>query len=208
MNEYQRQKAIEALDRQKELERKKQRAMGYHQFAYADLHYFGVMLPYRVLYDLRKAEFEGTFKEVFPNPFYPQPAITLKTKWSFPKLPENTDNLPLNKYGLPDLKADADYQKEFEEYKQREEAEKITVDKWEYYYARFLIPYDLPSFTDFDYWGEVPKDDNAKQLVETLRYACMEIWNGCKEHPEKYNFEPVPRLEEHKTIYDVGYNYI
>ena len=71
-----------------------------------------------------------------------------------------------------------------------------------------LLPYDLESFSDFDYWGKVPENSEEKQVVDGLRAACLEVWKDCKEHPEEYNLEPVPRLEEHRNLYDVPYGYI
>ena len=97
---------------------------------------------------------------------------------------------------------------ELEAYKQREDAEKMPIEKWGYWYGRFLIEYDIPAFTDFDYWGKVPEDAEDKKVIDGLRAACQEVWHDCKEHPENYNFEPIPRLEEHKAIYDVGCDYI
>ncbi len=61
---------------------------------------------------------------------------------------------------------------------------------------------------EFDYWGKVPEDAEEKKVIDGLRAACQEVWHDCKEHPENYNFEPIPRLEEHKAIYDVGCDYI
>ena len=52
MNTQQQQKAIEALNKQKEKERKQHHAMFYHLGAYTKLHIDGVLLPYRILYDL------------------------------------------------------------------------------------------------------------------------------------------------------------
>lgn len=120
----------------------------------------------------------------------------------------NYKGLPLNSSGLSDLKADIEYKEKYEEYKQRVKSEKMSVDKWGYYYARFLLPYNPLSFTDFDFWGEIPKNEEEKQVVDNLRTACVEVQTDCREHPEEYNLEPIPRLEEHKTIYDVPYGYI
>lgn len=208
MNELQRQKAIEALERKRAKERKQHHAMFYHLEAFSRLHMGDALLPYRVLYDLAKRENEETFKEVFPNKFYPHPAITLKTKWSYPKPPKDTKGLPINEHGFPDLTADEDFQRELEKYKQREEAEKTPIDKWGYYYARFLLPYDIENFSDFDFWGKVPEGSDEKQAIDCLRAACLEVWHDCKAHPEEYNQEPIPRLEEHRNLYDVGYGYI
>lgn len=163
MNAQQQQKAIEALDRQREKERKQRYAMMYHLGAYMKLHYEGVILPYKVLYDLEKAEHEKTFTEIPPNAFYPAPAMTLKTKYSMPLYEGNTKNIPSNENGLPNFKADAEYQKQYAEYEQRVESEKMGVDKWGYYYARFLLPYDLSSFTNFDWWGELPRDEESRR---------------------------------------------
>ncbi len=152
--------------------------------------------------------YEGTFKEVLPNKFYPNPAITLKTKWSYPKPPEDTKGLPINEDGFPDFKADKELKRALEEYEQREAAERTPIDKWGYWYARFLIPYDIPAFSDFDFWGKLPEDSEEKKVVDGMRAACLEVWRDCKINPENYNFAPIPRLEEHKAIYDVGYDYI
>ena len=133
MNAQQQQKAIEALDRQREKERKQHYAMMYHLGAYMKLHYEGVMLPYKILYDLEKAEHEKNFTEVVPNAYYPAPAVTRATEYSKPTYAGNTKNLPLNDSGLPNLKVDAEYQRQWEEYKQRVESEKTPI-----YQAAFL----------------------------------------------------------------------
>ncbi|MCM1220012.1 MAG: hypothetical protein NC548_36535 [Lachnospiraceae bacterium] len=208
MNAQQQQKAAAALERQKEKERKQRHAMMYHLLAFGDLHFEGVLLPYRILYDLHRAEHEKTFNEVFPNKFYPHPAITLKTKYSFPRYEGDFNSLPKDKDGLPILSADLEHMKKVEEYKQREEAEKLSIDNWGYYYARFLLPYDLSSFTSFDWWGELPKNEEAKKVVDGLKAACIEVQADYKMNPQNYNTEPVLKKEEHKTIYDVGYGYI
>jgi len=206
MNELQ--KAIEALEKQKEHERKKNHAMIYRLGAYTKLHYEGVMLPYKVLYDLEKAEHEKTFREVPPNPFYPNPAISLKTKWSMPSYMGDYKGISENKTGFPDFKADTEFQRQWEEYEQRKESEKMPLDKWGYWYARFLLPYDLALFSDFDFWGSVPQDEEEKKIISQLRGACIEAQADCQEHPEEYNLEPIPRLEEHKAVYDVPYGYV
>lgn len=208
MNELQRQKAIKALEEKKAKEHKQFLAMTFHLGAFTQLHCMGVMLPYKVLYGLEKQVHEGTFKEVLPNKFYPNPAITLKTMWSRPNAPLDTKGVPINEHGFPDLTADKDFQRKLEEYKQREAAEKTPVEKWGYWYGRFLIEYDIPAFTDFDIWGKKPEDAEEKKVIDGLKAAYLEVWHDCKEHPENYNFEPIPRLEEHKTIYDVDYGYI
>ncbi|MCI8420543.1 MAG: hypothetical protein HFF79_08620 [Oscillospiraceae bacterium] len=215
MNELQRRKAVEALEKQKQQERKKNHAMMYRLGAYTKLHCEGVMLPYKVLYDLEKAEHEKTFTEVPPNPFYPAPAITLKTKWSTPKYEGDESKLPLKTssiFGeditLPDLMADDEYRKKCEEYEQRVKSEKLSIEKWDYWYARFLLPYDLSSFTDFDWWGELPKTEEEREVINNLKAACMEVQADCRGNPQDYNTEPVLRKEEHKNIYDVPYGYI
>lgn len=208
MNELQKQKAVEALERKKAKERKQRHAMLYHLEAFSRLHMGDVLLPYRVLYDLERQEYEGTFKEVMPNKFYPHPAITLKTMWSRPQAPIDTKGLPINEHGFPNLTADKEFQRKLAEYKQREAAEKTPIDKWGYYYARFLLPYDLSSFSDFDILGKKPESAEEKEIISHLRAACLEAQADCREHPENYNTEPVLRKEEDKTIYDVPYGYI
>ena len=128
--------------------------------------------------------------------------------WSRPKAPFDTKGLPINEHGFPDLTADKDFQRELEEYKQREAAEKTPIDKWGYYYARFLLPYDIEKFSDFDFWGEVPKTEEEREVINNLKAACMEVQADCRENPQDYNTEPVLRKEEHKYIYDVPYGYI
>lgn len=208
MNELQKQKAIQAIEKQKAKEHKKMLAMMFHLGAFIKLHCMGVLLPYKVLYGLEKQEQEGTFAEIPPNPYYPHPAITLATKWSYPKPPEDTKGLPINEHGFPDFTADKDFQRELEEYKQREAAEKTPIDKWGYYYARFLLPYDIENFTDFDFWGRNPESTEEIEIISHLKAACLEAQADCREHPESYNTEPVLRKEEDKTIYDVPYGYI
>lgn len=192
MNELQRQKAIEALGRKREVERKQHEAMFHHMAAFHKLHFMGTLLPYRVLLDLEKAEHEGTFREVSPNPFYPAPAQTLNARHSMPLLTNNMD---------------VDSVRMYAEYQQQAEEEKTPIDKWGYWYARFLLPYDIESFTDFDFWGAIPKDPEEKEAIESLRAACLEVWKDCKKNPQNYNMEPLLRKKEHETMYDVPYGY-
>ncbi len=208
MNELQKQKAIEALDRHKEQEKKKRCAMLHHLAAYAKLHYMGVLLPYRVLNDLEKAEHDKTFNEVPPNPFYPAPAMTLKTSLSAPPMPTDSNRTPTGASGYPDYRINEEYRKQWEEYQQRIEAEKTPSEKWGYYYARFLLPYDLKTFSDFDFWGEISKDEETKRLIDEFRATCIKAQEDCREHPEDFNLEPIPKLEEHKHKYDTPYGYI
>lgn len=208
MNELQKQKAIEALDKHKTQEKKKRYAMLYHLGAYAKLHYMGVLLPYKILRDLEKAEHDKTFNEVPPNPYYPAPAMTLKTSYTIPPMPTVAKETPIGANGYPDFRADEERRKQWEEYQQRIEAEKMPSDKWGYYYARFLLPYDLTTFSDFDFWGEIPKDEETKRLIDEFRATCIEAQEDCREHPENFNLEPIPRLEKHRNIYDVPYGYI
>ena len=181
MNELQKQKAVEALERKKAKERKQHHAMLYHLGAFVRLHMGDALLPYRVLYDLEKQEYEGTFKEIMPNRYYPHPAITLKTKRSYPKLPEDTKGVPINEHGFPDFTADKEFQRALEEYKKREAAEKTPIDMWGFYYARFLLPYNIEQFTVFDFWGEMPKDSEARKVVDRMKDACLEVWRDCKK---------------------------
>lgn len=213
MNELQRQKAIRALEQQKEQERKKLHAAECRLVALSKLHCEGVLLPYKILYDLVKAEFEKTFTEVPPNPYYPAPAMTLKAKWSAPKYEGNSSKLPLKTAGveedvLPDFSADVEFRKECEEYSKVVESEKLNMEKWGYWYGRFLDKYDLSSFTDFDWWGKSPKTAEERQIIDKLKAACMEVQADYRKHPQNYNTMPVPRLEEHKAIYDVPPCYV
>lgn len=215
MNELQRRKAVEALEKQKQQERKKNHAMMYRLGAYTKLHCEGVMLPYKVLYDLEKAEHEKTFTEVPPNPYYPNPAITLKTKWSMPKYERDESKLPLktssifgDEMMLPDLMADAEYRKKVEEYESRVKSEKLSVERWGFWYARFLSPYDLSAFSDFDWWGKVPENEEERHIIDSLKAACIEVQADYRENPQNYNTEPVLRKEGHRDVYDVPYGYV
>lgn len=207
MNELQRQKAIEALERKKERERRQNYAITYRLSAYIQLHHYGVLLPYRILYDIEKSTHEKTFTEIPPNPYYPHPAVTLATKNSMPSYPID-EKAPLNEKGYPIFTANPEQKKAYGEYLQRVEAEKMKTDDWGYWFARFLLPYDLTAFSGFDWLGEEPKDEDARQAVENLKAACLEVWTDCKEHPENYNMEPVLKEEAHKAVYDVAYGYI
>lgn len=182
--------------------------MTYHLMAYAKLHFDGVLLPYKVLLDLERQEHDGEFKEVPPNPFYPNPAVTIKTEQSRPNIPDCNKDLPLNKFGLPDYRADAEFKAAYEEYERRVESEKMQADKWAFYYTRFLLPYDISSFTDFDFWGEIPKSEEEKNAVQLFREMCIKTQANCRDRPQEFNLEPILRLEEHRQIYDVGYGYI
>lgn len=215
MDELQKQKAIKALERHKEQERKKLHAAAYRLAAFSKLHCEGVLLPYRILLDISRAEFEKTFTEVSPNPYYPAPAMTLKTKWSAPKYEGDTSKLPLKTVlimgediTLPDFSADEAYRKECEEYDKIVKSEKLNMERWGYWYGRFLDRYDLSSFTDFDWWGELPKTEEERQIIDKLKAACMEVQADYRKNPQNYNTEPVLRKEEDRNIYDVGYGYI
>lgn len=194
MNAEQREKALEALRKKKELERMQHKAMAFHFMAFGKLHFDKVLLPYRILYDIEKQMFEKSFHEVPPNEFYPAPAMTLKTKYLQPAISSTMD--------IDEL------EQQRAEYKKIVDAEKMDSDKWDYYFARFLLPYDLLSFSDFDFWGKVPEDKDEKQTLQEFKRVCIEAQTGCREHPEEYNLEPIPRLEEHKAIYDVPYGYV
>lgn len=208
MNEVQRQKAIEALERKKETEKKQHLAYLYRLAAFTMLHYEGVLLPYRVLYDLIKKEHDGDFNEVMPNKYYPHPGLTRDTADSRPAYTGNLNGVKAGKNGLPDFSEEAEYREKLSSYEARAKAEEMPSENWGYWYARFLMPYDIPAFTDFDYWGKKPEDAEEKGVIDNIRAACLEVWHDCKEHPENYNFEPIPRLEEHKSLYDVPYGYI
>ena len=208
MNTQQQQKAIEALNKQKEKERKQHYAMMFHLEAFTKLHIDGVFLPYRILYDLEKQKHEGTFTEIEPNPFYPHPAVTKETENSKPNYTGDYKDLKLTDDGLPIFTSNAEYKRQWEEYQRRIAAEKTPIEKWAFWYGRFILPYDLESFSDFDFWGKVPEDSEEKQVVDGLRAACLEAQVDCREHPENYNLEPVLKLVEHKEKYDVDYGYI
>lgn len=194
MNAEQREKALEALDKKKELERKQHRAMAFHLMAFGKLHFDKVLLPYRILYDIEKQMFEKTFHEVPPNEFYPAPAMTLKTKYLQPTISSMID--------IDEL------ERSREEYSRLVDSERMDSDKWEYYFARFLLPYDLLSFTDFDYWGKMPEGENEKRMIDEFRQLCIEVQADCRDSPEKYYLEENPRLPEHTKIYDTPYGYI
>ena len=168
MNTYKQEKAIEALERRKELKSKQRCSMTVHLIAYCKLHCDGIILPYRILYDIEKRVLEKTFNEIPPNRFYPKPDITLEI------------------YSLMPKPGDSNYIKSLNEYKKKVEAEKMDSDKWDYYYARFLLPYDLEAFSDFDFLGEIPKNDNERQTLQNFKELCIEVQQDCKKHPENY----------------------
>lgn len=207
MNELQKQKAIEALAKQKDAERKKMLAMVYHLGAFTKIHCEGILLPYKVLYGIERQLYEGTFTEIPPNPYYPHPAMSIKTKNSEPCYNGDYKGI-VGADGFPHFELDAEYREQWQEYQQRIDAEKTPADRLGYWYGRFLIEYDIPAFTDFDIWGKMPENTEEKNVVDGLRVAFTEIWEDCKAHPENYNQEPIPRLEEHKSLYDVSYGYI
>lgn len=199
-------KLQEAIDRKKKQESAQRLSMIYHLAAYSKLHFDKVLLPYRVLYNLEKQEHDKTFLEVPPNPFYPAPAIKTETKWKLSQCySEYTGNIP-EKNGYPDFSEAR--KAELEEYKRLVEAEKMDIEKWGFYYARFLLPYDLHSFSDFDWLGENPKDEEEKELLKNFKAACIEAQADCKAHPENYNMTPIERKEEDKNLYAVPYGYL
>ena len=211
----QQRKAKEALEKQKAKDKEKRKALIWHLSAFSDLHYNGVLLPYRVLYDLHRSEHEGTFKEIFPNPFYPNPGISSKLALGKPSYRGETDKLPTKsvildsqEIEMPDYMADPDYRKQLEEYERKVQAEKMDTEKWGYWYARFLLPYDLRSFSDFDWLGEVPRSEEEKTFLKHFKSACIEAQADCTTHQERYNMKPIERKQEHREVYDTPYNYI
>lgn len=202
MNELQKRKALEAIEKQKAKEHKKMLAMMFHLGAYSKLHYMGVLLPYKVLYGIEKQKHKGTFTEVEPNTFYPHPGVSMKVKNSEPHYNGDYQSI-IGADGQPDFTLDAEYQREWQEYQQRIDAEKTPADKLGYWYGRFLIEYDIPAFTDFDIWGKMPENTEEKNVVDGLRAAFTEIWEDYKAHPENYNHEPILKKEEDKALYDV-----
>lgn len=198
-------KLQEAIDRKKKQESAQRLSMMYHLSAYFKLHFDKVLLPYRILYNLEKQEHDKTFLEVPPNPFYPAPAMTLKTKWKFPHYSGDYAAIQ-ERNGYPNFSEAM--KEELEEYNRIVEAEKMDISKWGFYYARFLLPYDLNSFSDFDWLGENPKDEEEKELLKNFKAACIEAQADCKAHPDKYNMIPIERKEEDKNLYDVPYGYL
>lgn len=211
----QQEKARQALEKKKSQDREKLYAMIWRLAAYTDIYGFKIMLPFRILYDLHKAEDEGTFTEIFPNAYYPQPAISVKLKYGRPVYSGDTSKLPLKQFTyegkttyFPDEMADPEYKAQIEEYNRKADAEKFDSEKWGYWYARFLEPYDFQTFSPYDFWGRTEFEDGEEPDTENYRKLCIETQKDFREHPENYNTEPVERKKEHKTQFDVPYGYI
>lgn len=136
MNIQQQQKAVEALGRQREKERKQTHALIYHLNAFSKLHYDGVFLPYRVLYDLEKQADEGLFAEILPNPYYPRPALSRALAYGRPtyrgdesKLPTTTIEIDGKVLEFPDTMADPEFAQKIKEYENKIKAEKMDKEK-------------------------------------------------------------------------------
>lgn len=210
----QQEKARETLAKKKAQDKEKREAMMYHLAAYTDIYGFKIMLPYRILYDLHRKAHEGEFKEVFPNKYYPQPGMSWKLKYGEPRYNGDESKLPTKPFTyegktveIPDKLADPEYRKEWEEYQAKCKAEEMDMEKWGYWYGRFLEPYNFSTFTAYDFYGRVA-EDGEEQPTEDYRKLCIETQADFREHPENYNTEPVERKEEHKTLFDVPYGYI
>lgn len=56
---------------------------------------------------------------------------------------------------------------------------------WQYYFAHFLLPYDIDKFTEFDITGRTEKKVTDQELTKIKQYL-SKVRQDCIEHPEKY----------------------
>lgn len=166
-------KAMEALAKKKEIDKKKDIAMLWRMLALLKIQ--DTLLPYRILYDLEKAESQKALKnDIAPGKYYP-----------LEKLPNEVECLR----SIPECKLDEQalmkLRKEMQIFEQEEAKYIINKDNWQYYFAHFLLPYDIDKFTEFDITGRTEKKVTDQELTKIKQYL-SKVRQDCIEHPEKY----------------------
>ena len=169
----QQRKAMEALAKKKETDEKKDIAMLCRMLAMLKIQ--DTLLPYRISYDLEKAESQKTLKnDIAPGKYYP-----------LEKLPNEVECLR----PIPECKLDEQalmkLRKEMQIFEQEEAKYIINKDNWQYYFAHFLLPYDIDKFTEFDITGRTEKKVTDQELTKIKQYL-SKVRQDCIEHPEKY----------------------
>lgn len=166
-------KAMEALAKKKEIDKKKDIAMLCRMLALLKIQ--DTLLPYRILYDLEKAESQKALKnDIAPGKYYP-----------LEKLPNEVECLrPIPACKL-DEQALMKLRKEMQIFEQEEAKYIINKDNWQYYFAHFLLPYDIDKFTEFDITGRIEKKVTDQELTKIKQYL-SKVRQDCIEHPEKY----------------------
>ena len=203
--ETRQQKAQEALARQQVKELHKSFLFTLHKDAVDNTK--TLCLPYRILFEIYKKSFiDRDESEIIPNKYYPQSG-RLKTA---PRYEVTDDDYkPLEVYerdgkrylDLPELKQEVkeaveQYEKQYRHWWLDDE---YGRERHRYYFARFLINYDLSSFTTFDWFGVT---DISQNEVKKFSDYFINLQQDCKEHPENYFLEPNPYLEEYYEQYE------
>lgn len=125
--------------------------------------------------DLEKAESQKALKnDIAPGKYYP-----------LEKLPNEVECLR----SIPECKLDEQalmkLRKEMQIFEQEEAKYIINKDNWQYYFAHFLLPYDIDKFTEFDITGRTEKKVTDQELTKIKQYL-SKVRQDCIEHPEKY----------------------
>lgn len=126
-----------------------------------------IALPYRVAYDILKARDDWKLDDVVPNEYYPEPGAPIEIESM-----------------INSLKAHPEQREAVEEAICKA---RTPEDKWGYYFAHFLLPYDIDSFSYFDLTGALePEDEEAKQTAVDYKRRLLEAQQDCIQNPEKY----------------------
>ena len=144
-------------------------------------------LPYRILIDILQ---DNTSKEIQPNRFYPAPAETLKAEELKP--------------GIEDIR----YKEKMIEYENQLKEEEWKEDKWQYYFGRFLVGYDINNFTFFDFIGSNNINDAKGINIKEWKQLLLDTQKKMQEEPNKFYLEPNERKEAHLKKYNVPMGYM
>ena len=167
-------KAAQALAKKKEADKEKDLAICWRVLALLEME--DTLLPYRISYDLERAKSKGILKnDVVPNKYYPLEELPPSVECLRP-IPEcNAED-----WGTEVMRLRAEMQV-FE----KEEAKYcINKDNWEYYFAHFLLPYNINDFTSFDITGRTTKIKDWE--LSGMKEFLLKVQRDCAEHPEKY----------------------
>ena len=176
-------KAKEILKQHKELKIKQNKALINRLIAITLIN--ETCLPYRVLMDLLQNK---ESKEILPNRFYPNPSESLIAAALKPTI------------------EDMLYEEKMTRYKEQLQREEWQSQKWRYYFARFLIGYDVEKFTLFDFIGNNSNDSNIN--IEEWKRLLIETQKEVTEKPNEFYLEPNERKEEHQKKYNVPIGYM
>ena len=90
----------------------------------------------------------------------------------------------------------------------QEFALKYKEDKWQYYFGRFLVGYDINNFTFFDFIGSNNINDAKGINIKEWQQLLLDTQKQMQEEPNKFYLEPNERKEEHLKKYNVPMGYM